>query len=157
MRYFFIERRSPGGVFHCSVQDLAGPEGLASDFVLVSGLLSDFVSGFVSDFESDFVSDFESDFISDFASDFVSDFASDFESDLESDFASPLSLPASCAAGFGFLKSVAYHPLPFKWNPAEVSIFRNDSLPHSGHAVSAGSLSFRRYSFWNPQDEQRYS
>jgi hypothetical protein len=63
------------------------------------------------------------------------------------------------AAGFAplFLKSVAYQPLPFNWNPAALSILQNVCLPHSGQTVRTGSLSFRRYSFWNPQDEQRYS
>src|SRR3990172_9093656 len=55
------------------------------------------------------------------------------------------------------LKSLAYQPEPLSWKPAAVSIFWNDALPHSGQEDSNGSLTFRRYSFWNPQDEQRYS
>ncbi len=70
-----------------------------------------------------------------------------------------LSVPPVFAAGLTplFLKSVAYQPLPFSWNPAALSILENVCRPHSGQTLRAGSLSFRRYSFWNPQEEQRYS
>src|SRR6266568_1747285 len=116
MRYFFIARRLlPGGVPRYG--RTSAPLPMASDFD--SDLLSDFLSGFVSDF----------------ASGFVSDFAPAFASV----FVSLLSVPPLFAAGLAplFLKSVAYQPLPFNWNPAALSICR--------------------YSFWNPQEEQRYS
>ena len=131
------------------------PELTALDFgsLLASDLESVFASGFVSDFVSGFVSDFASGFVSDFVSGFVSDFASGFASV----FASLLPLSPLFAAGFGFLKSVAYHPLPFKWNPAAVSILEKVCLSHSGQSVITGSLIFFRYYFWNPQDVQRYS
>src|SRR5713101_9305877 len=80
-------------------------------------------------------SDFDSDLLSDFLSGFASGFVSDFASGLVSDFASPLSLPPEAVAlltsGFAaglaplFLKSVAYQPLPFNWNPAALSILEN--------------------------------
>src|SRR6267142_2938576 len=80
---------------------------------------------------------------------------------LPSDFAALLSPVATAvfAAGFEplFLKSVAYQPLPLSWNPAAESILEKVFLLHSGHTVMTGSETFRRYSFWNPQDEQRYS
>ncbi len=56
-----------------------------------------------------------------------------------------------------FLKSVAYQPEPFNWNPAAVNIFWNVSLPQLVQMVSRGSLTFCRNSFWNPQSLQRYS
>src|SRR6266568_3967257 len=124
MRYFFIARRLlPGGVPRYG--RTSAPLPMASDFD--SDLLSDFLSGFVSDFLSGFVSDFASGFVSDFAPAFASVFVS------------LLSVPPLFAAGLAplFLKSVAYQPLPFNWNPAALSICR--------------------YSFWNPQEEQRYS
>src|SRR6266571_2950787 len=128
MRYFFIARRLlPGGVPRYG--RTSAPLPMASDFD--SDLLSDFLSGFVSDFASGFVSV----------------------------FVSLLSVPPLFAAGLAplFLKSVAYQPLPFNWNPAALSILENVCLPHSGQSVRIGSLSFCRYSFWNPQEEQRYS
>src|SRR6266436_6462494 len=67
-----------------------------------------------------------------------------------SDFVSPLL--SVFAAGFGFLKSVAYQPEPFSWNPAAVSILENVFFPHSGQTVFTGSVTFCRYSFWNAQD-----
>src|SRR3972149_5092170 len=65
----------------------------------------------------------------------------------------------SFCGGFGppFLESLAYQPEPLSWKPAAVSIFSNDALPHSGQDDSNGSWTFRRYSFWNPQDGPRHS
>jgi hypothetical protein len=67
--------------------------------------------------------------------------------------------PSAFAAGFAPppLKSVAYQPLPFSWNPAAVTIFANVSWPHSVQRVCGASLSFWRNSCWWPQLEQRYS
>src|SRR5262249_13591828 len=56
-----------------------------------------------------------------------------------------------------FLKSVAYQPVPFNWNPAAVTIFLKLFLPHSGHLVSGASFRRCRYSFWKPHLAQRYS
>src|SRR5688572_6674571 len=63
------------------------------------------------------------------------------------------------AAGFEPLplKSVAYQPVPFSWNPAAVTILASADLPHSGHLVSGLSLTRCRNSFWNPHLPQRYS
>src|SRR6266480_7338938 len=140
MRYFFIARRPLLGGVPRYVRTPA-PLPTASDFD--SDLLSDFLSGFVSDF----------------APVFASGFASGFASACASVFVSILSVPPVFAAGLAplFLKSVAYQPLPFSWNPAALSILENVCLPHSGQSVRTGSLSFCRYSFWNPQEEQRYS
>jgi hypothetical protein len=100
---------------------------------------------------------------------FVSPLESDFESDLESPCESlfvsvaGLSAPVDAVlvfdAGFAplFLKSVAYHPLPFNWNPAAVTIFVNVGLPHFVHTVRVASLTFCRNSCWWPQLSQRYS
>src|SRR5687767_8008984 len=48
------------------------------------------------------------------------------------------------AVGFAplFLKSVAYQPFPFNWNPAALTCFSKVGLPHFGHSVSLGSLTF---------------
>src|SRR5205807_514091 len=105
MRYFFIRRRPPlGGVARYG--RTSAPLPTVSDFD--SDLLSVFLSGFASGFVSGFVSGFASGFVS--------------------DFVPLLSLPpvvvallaSGLAAGFAplFLKSVAYQPLPFNWNPA---------------------------------------
>src|SRR5712692_7154796 len=129
MRYFFIGPRS--GERPQSRSGLYEPAPLpaASDFdsVLPSVLLSAFAADFPSGLDSDFPSDFVSPLLSVFA------------------------------AGFGFLKSVAYQPEPFSWNPAAVSILENVFFPHSEQTVFTGSVTFCRYSFWNAQDEQRYS
>jgi len=63
------------------------------------------------------------------------------------------------AAGLAalFLKSVAYQPEPFNWNPAADTSFPISALPQLGHSVMGASLSFWRYSFSNPQLRQRYS
>jgi hypothetical protein len=55
------------------------------------------------------------------------------------------------------LKSVAYHPLPFNWKPAAVSIFENVALPQAVQTVSGESLTFCRNSCWCPHSEHRYS
>jgi hypothetical protein len=85
------------------------------------------------------------------------------------DFESAPPVPASPSAFFSAeaclaagldplcLKSVAYQPEPLSWNPAAVSCFLNVALPHSGQVVSTGSLTFCRYSFWNPHAPHRYS
>src|SRR3979490_466220 len=144
MRYFFIGRRPL----------LGGVPRFGRTFAPLPT---------VSDFDSDLLSGFAPGFVSGLVSGLVSDLVSDFASG----FASPLSLApwaggcwaSGFAAGFAplFLKSVAYQPLPFNWNPAALSILENVCLPHFGHWVRIGSLSFCRYSFWKAQEEQRYS
>jgi hypothetical protein len=55
------------------------------------------------------------------------------------------------------LKSVAYQPEPFNWNPAADSSFLNFFLPQLGHLAIGGSDTFWRNSSWCPQTSQRYS
>jgi hypothetical protein len=50
------------------------------------------------------------------------------------------------------LKSVAYQPEPFNWNPAAVTCFLNVEWPHSGHISSGESDIFCNTSLANPQD-----
>src|SRR5438445_9171159 len=137
MRYFFIGFRSGERTQSRSGLYEPAPLPAASDFdsVLPSVLPSVLLSVLLSAFAADFPSGLDSDFASDFVSPLLSVFA----------------------AGFGFLKSVAYQPEPFSWNPAAVSILENVFFPHSGQTVFTGSVTFCRYSFWNAQDEQRYS
>src|ERR1700716_2047318 len=140
MRYFFIGRRALlGGVPRYGRTSAPLPT--------------------VSDFDSDLLSGFAPGLVSGFVSDLVSVFASGFASLLSLAPEAVVLLASAFAAGFAplFLKSVAYQPLPFNWNPAALSILQNVCLPHSGQTVRTRALSFRRYSFWNPQDEQRYS
>ena len=59
-------------------------------------------------------------------------------------------LPSALLSAAGFaagllpdpLKSVAYHPLPFSWNPAAETSFVSVSLPQDGQVVSGASASF---------------
>jgi hypothetical protein len=50
------------------------------------------------------------------------------------------------------LKSVAYHPEPFNWNPAAVSCFLNAGWEQDGHTSSGASDIFCNTSLANPQD-----
>jgi hypothetical protein len=84
---------------------------------------------------------------------------SGLDSGADSDFFDSGFSDSDFAAGFEpeFLKSVAYQPLPFSWNPAAVTILENSGAPHFVHTVSGASLTFRRNSCWWPQRAQRYS
>jgi hypothetical protein len=55
------------------------------------------------------------------------------------------------------LKSVAYQPEPFSWNPAAVTSLLKVGFSHSGQIDRGGSETFCRYSLWNPHDAHRYS
>jgi len=55
------------------------------------------------------------------------------------------------------LKSVSYHPPPFKRKPAAEILFFRLSVAHAGHFTSGGSLTFCRTSTSWPQFAQRYS
>jgi hypothetical protein len=50
------------------------------------------------------------------------------------------------------LKSVAYQPEPFSWNPAAVTCFLNDGLEQDGQTSSGASDIFCSTSLANPQD-----
>jgi hypothetical protein len=86
-----------------------------------------------------------------FASD-DSDFASDFVSDT-----APSVLVSALASGFfaaGLsLKSVAYQPLPFSWNPAAVTCLTKHERPQCGHSMSGASEIFCSASVSRPQSE----
>src|SRR5438105_2269250 len=70
------------------------------------------------------------------------------------------SLPASAfAAGFApeFLKSVAYQPLPLRWNPASEMSLERLFLPQTGQSDSGASVNFCSASSLCPQAAHRYS
>src|SRR5207253_5910552 len=70
------------------------------------------------------------------------------------------SLPASAfAAGFApeFLKSVAYQPLPLRWNPASEISLERLFLPQTGQSDSGASVNFWSASSLCPQAAHRYS
>lgn len=106
----------------CGVQLRAGVD---AEVALLSG----------PDFSVDLVSD------PDLSFDLVSD--PDFSFDLlsEPDFsaASDLDVSALLAAGLEvlpFLKSVAYQPEPFSWNPAAVTCLLKEAAPQAGQTAS---------------------
>ena len=72
--------------------------------------------------------------------------------------ASPPATGATAGAGaLPPLKSVAYQPDPFSWNPAAVTCFWNCSAPQAGHVVSTGSEIFCNTSREWPHEAQRYA
>ena len=77
--------------------------------------------------------------------------ASLFDSGLSSDFFSSDFFSSdffSAGLELLFLKSVAYQPLPFNWNPAALRSFWKVGLRHTGHSVSGGSVTRCRNSSW---------
>jgi hypothetical protein len=58
---------------------------------------------------------------------------------------------------FPDLKSVSYHPAPFRRNPAADILFLSESFSHFGQVTNGASLSFCTASSSWPQFSQRYS
>jgi len=91
----------------------------------------------------------------------VSDFASDFVFDFASDFASVSFRSCPCRSSPRFCAAVpevgGVPAAAFQVEPAAVIILREGPFLALGQTVITGSLILCRYSFWNPQDVQRYS